>query len=875
MVRVHYLPPGHSGTEDVLKKALSGTGAGPRDFSGILYLGSGSRFIKESQKVFHALAGGTYIPPVMLTPRQLAKKLFQSHSGRLAAPSFLRVPLLMRLSGKGIGYAGLLSDFIAEVKARFPGLNADEIERETASLSEGLGIPAEVKERISDALRLMAAYDEALSNAGFADEEDSVSASAQYLDGLPFHTLIIDGLWRLTASEERLLSALMERSPRTTVLVPVDERRPEPVSQFLNFLDGFTPEVFTHDIEGPSKQFCYSACSGREDEMEAAARRIKADYISGRFRDLSRVHIVFPSASSYFGMAERVLGKYGIPYSFPSGAGPRMARASKELSSLLECALDDYPARGLSYLLTSALFEGIPEELRRWAPRLTLSGAHKGLSAFLALEGAPEAELKKLDRTLARLKKGFVEGAGYHAASKKYLEALRALGFAAGFADELEGRLKALPFLEGKGTGKITGREFSEVLNFLLSTIPPEEKGAGVQVMSFGEADGIRPGVLYFCGLKDGDIPSRPEMDLFLPERLRLELGLKTMRAHLLVEEFRFRRLLHSAGTVYLSYPEMEGDKLFLGSAFISGWERSDEKIYGIFSKEEELARKGKAPYSNQLGQIRVKCPYGKAHKYRVTDIDGFRSCPRKFFIERLMRIEPLEAKKYEIEPRSAGTIIHKVMERLVPHLAEPVEILKLKAGEVFDEAAAKEPVEAYWKELLRESFLSSIPRISRMEEEIRKEGFSPVRAELDIDGVLEGIPIKGKIDRLDGIEGVNFQILDYKTGMIDLAPKEILEKGANLQLFLYAALYGGGGGKVSRVGIYSLREMKTKFIPGKRDRKAGRDIDEFIDRAKGFLKETAGAIRAGDFSAIPISGQTCRQCHEKPYCPYIHGEAD
>ena len=60
-------------------------------------------------------------------------------------------------------------------------------------------------------------------------------------------------------------------------------------------------------------------------------------------------------------------------------------------------------------------------------------------------------------------------------------------------------------------------------------------------------------------------------------------------------------------------------------------------------------------------------------------------------------------------------------------------------------------------------------------------------------------------------------ELIDYKTGAAQLSRTEILNKGANLQLFLYAALMKSLGFKVNRAGIYSVKDTKITWVPGKK----------------------------------------------------------
>jgi ATP-dependent helicase/nuclease subunit B len=466
---------------------------------------------------------------------------------------------------------------------------------------------------------------------------------------------------------------------------------------------------------------------------------------------------------------------------------------------------------------------------------------------------------------------------------KSFEDALRALGFSAGdYGEELEGRLRGLALTDCLGTNRLGPGRGKEALMYMINSFLPSDEAPGIRITSLTAAAGLSShGSLYIGGLKDGDIPTRPEMDYLLPERLRSRLGLRTMRQHLLKEEFEFRRLVLSPGrkktkTIRLSYPEMESDKLFLPSVFLSeGEKRSPDRVCGIFSKEEEMTRPSgvTVPYSGLLPEIKAASRKDRKRMY-ITDIDAFRRCPRKFFIEKEMGLAPPEAEEMPPDARTVGTVIHKVMEGAVPAVKDGFDQFRQKASRALEEALRENEVEPYWARLLKETFLEQARGLYDLELEFSSGGFRFGRAEARVEGVLAGLHLYGKADRIDiGPEGT-LRIIDYKTGDADLRPQEVLKKGAALQLFLYAALLGGSpaGNKIDSVGLYSLKDLKAKFVPGKRDSKNGTLIGDYISSALEYLEETADRIRAGDFSARPLEESACRNCHEKPYCPRNNG---
>ena len=76
-------------------------------------------------------------------------------------------------------------------------------------------------------------------------------------------------------------------------------------------------------------------------------------------------------------------------------------------------------------------------------------------------------------------------------------------------------------------------REFIDSLRYILNTSGKEAEGEGVRVSGFFELRCTEPEYLYFGGLKDGDWPSMPEIDLLLPDNVKTKLGLVNMKRYL------------------------------------------------------------------------------------------------------------------------------------------------------------------------------------------------------------------------------------------------------------------------------------------------------------------------------------------------------
>ncbi|MFZ5998571.1 MAG: PD-(D/E)XK nuclease family protein [Nitrospirota bacterium] len=909
MVYIFYIPPGHRDTAKLLFTKAVAQRRSP-DYSKLLYLVPAYAHVEEAQKVFHRLQGTTcYIPPEITTIGGYARRLYAHFGRERVLPTSLIPPLLSKLTGKGLGFSNMLAGFIRDLKQHYPGKECDEIRLDITAMLHELAVPDIVTESILDALAHFKTYQVFLKHNGLVDAEDVVAQCAAVIEeGHPAPgacaTLIVDGFYAPSAAEKMLLKALMQKAGDTFLAIPYDPRFSSLTGGFINFLkEHFAAEVtFVKDNGNDEAPLLhYYACADVEEEVEGIARNIKSLYLSGKVRDLEEIVVLFPDLADRSAMVRRVFRRYGIPCRIMRRQPLGAMRPFLDLLGLIDSIISDYPRLKFSLFLSSNYFHRMPETLRRFAPSLSLqSGIVAGKDAWLdfVAEGSEvldissmperaeiEKSLKWVFKKLSPLEE-IKEGApfGVHAAVLKKL--LDDLGFPGPLTDPVaKERHEAmsevftqLALLGELYSPPVTLAEFGEILRHLLNAASLEADESGVRVMGFLDAHGLSFPYLFFGGLSDDAIPLRQDMDYLLPDSLKKSMDLMHLEKYNSLQKFVFTGIIKAARTIHLSYPMMDGDALFLPSSFLYSGEEARERIPGIFSKEEHLIRNGREPFLNLVGEITVVPALLKLPTpLRVTDIDAYRACPRRFFIERVLQLSPVEIKEYEIEAATLGTIMHKVMERLLQEPVVDIETLRQKAALLCDEVMKNRKMHAYWKELIRDSFIEILPAIYEKELELREEGYAATEVEKSITGEpLKGIRLRGKIDRIDTI-GDSVQIIDYKTGTAGLNCTQALSGNEQLQLFLYAAILKSHGYKVRRVGIYSLKDISIKWCPpkgrGRGQGTKGRDnagIDEYINASLKLLEETVARIKKGDFRAEPLNDYACWNCHENAFCPYV-----
>jgi RecB family exonuclease len=136
-------------------------------------------------------------------------------------------------------------------------------------------------------------------------------------------------------------------------------------------------------------------------------------------------------------------------------------------------------------------------------------------------------------------------------------------------------------------------------------------------------------------------------------------------------------------------------------------------------------------------------------------------------------------------------------------------------------------------------------------------KGFSlPLHVEYDFQLVVDGVPVTGKVDRIDRLPDGKLSIVDYKTGKA-LAVDRI-ETDAQLTMYQLAC-ESGLGAEVGQLTFYHLPLLKPHSV--------GRRPEALVSGLRRKIADTAAAIVAERFDPKP-SENACRWCDYKAYCP-------
>ncbi len=131
-----------------------------------------------------------------------------------------------------------------------------------------------------------------------------------------------------------------------------------------------------------------------------------------------------------------------------------------------------------------------------------------------------------------------------------------------------------------------------------------------------------------------------------------------------------------------------------------------------------------------------------------------------------------------------------------------------------------------------------------------------PYFVEYNFNFKVDGVPVTGKVDRIDKLADGTLSVVDYKTGKA-LAAERV--KG-DAQLTMYQmACEELLGAKVSRLSFYHLPSLKEQAVE--------RHEPTLVDKLRRKIVATAESIVQEKFDPTPDE-QKCRWCDYKPICP-------
>lgn len=293
------------------------------------------------------------------------------------------------------------------------------------------------------------------------------------------------------------------------------------------------------------------------------------------------------------------------------------------------------------------------------------------------------------------------------------------------------------------------------------------------------------------------------------------------------------------------------------------------KKIYetGKLYRTSEVKENSYLIDAGELGEINKKI---SERPYSVTDFDILKDCPRRFLFERVYRIGKLE-KDYEdrffIE---AGEIYHKVLESYFKQEEGFDEdkllkiILEVENLGDFDDLSFLDKVSVLNSQKILGDY------IKKDLEGQAKYGYKPSYFEEGFETEINGLKIRGRIDRIDAL-GDREIIMDYKRSGVK--KKKEIDELKSFQMPLYAIARKKLGKKISMANYGSIKRgeiatviKNSDFLP--KDDKGryymtDEDLKDLLDKFEAEIVRLTSSIRSGDYE----STSDCKNCDYLEIC--------
>ena len=328
---------------------------------------------------------------------------------------------------------------------------------------------------------------------------------------------------------------------------------------------------------------------------------------------------------------------------------------------------------------------------------------------------------------------------------------------------------------------------------------------------------------IIVCGCDAQHLPGPDPAARLFNQGVRVDLGLPTRTDDLRAIESQLAALIESSGEVLLTWQRQLGGEPNLLSPLIDRLLALDRLAHGSDLTDHALA--ARLPSSQVISPGAGALPAAAERPRPVAAADllpreisataynALVACPYQFYAKHMLRLRELDDVQDLIDKRDYGSLLHGVLARF--HRTHPVvstmpadeahRVLVEYSEHAFREAIANNYLARAW--LVQWKTL--VPAYLEWQYAREVEGWrwhaseTPKRIQIDTpDG--RSLAIGGRLDRVDVHRDGRVAVIDYKTSRAKTLIDQLKVEGEDVQLPLYALLWGGPVAQAFFVAIES-----------------------------------------------------------------------
>jgi ATP-dependent helicase/nuclease subunit B len=496
-----------------------------------------------------------------------------------------------------------------------------------------------------------------------------------------------------------------------------------------------------------------------------------------------------------------------------------------------------------------------------------------GLEAFIVLAGHETS----LHQPLARLRQA---AALLEQNRKKTLadwlgalrESLNVLGIDTGLRQDDAGQqlLRALDAWQqelAEDGGRYAFREWRRWLAQQLDTQTYRDSGidSPVRFTHLAATRWRAFDAVLLLGCDADHLPSAADGGRWFNDAVRSSLNLPTRAAHAARQRDDLLALLALNGCVLVTWQKERNGEQQMLSPYLQMLRDEHERAHGDDLSEHKLhaclavedAHRVALPQATQPAPSVVQEVVPES--VSISAYNSLVACPYQFYARHILRLNELDEVQEAIEKRDYGERVHDILRRF--HESYPQV-----SGHPSDEmgAALRRIGEEVFADLLEQDFAArawlarwhqSLPAYLEWQAENEAQGWRYAEAEQAFDWELEGIRLRGRIDRLD-VRGEEKLVLDYKTQSDQVLSKKLKEPGEDVQLACYAYAH-----EAADAAFVSIENGKVKLVEPRHD------VPQLAQLNAERLVQAMAEIRGG--AGLPANGidSVCLYCEMRGVC--------
>jgi ATP-dependent helicase/nuclease subunit B len=472
-------------------------------------------------------------------------------------------------------------------------------------------------------------------------------------------------------------------------------------------------------------------------------------------------------------------------------------------------------------------------------------------------------------------------------------ESLVALGVHEQFAGDAAGSriLQELDSMAESGRAAAYQLDWSDFRAWLGRTLErfnflPPASHSPVRLFNLAQSAAVRCDALIMAGAERDALPGPGTVSPFFNSAVRTRLGLPDERQRL-AQRFRwFRALLQAAPQVLLTHRREDQGETIAPSPWLAQLIAFHQQAYGDDLQDAAL----KSLSRDLRAQVRLRhrpLPAAQAPQPSIsiapellpgslsaTAYQSLMDCPYQFFAARCLQLAPPDAVREALEKSDYGERVHRCLEAFhqqVDGLPPPFHQSLTPDNRATAIAHMESIAAAVFARDLEDNFahrgwykawLRQIPFYVDWEiGHTQTWRVAAVERELSREGLIEGVQLRGRLDRLDAA-GDALGIIDYKTGR--LPAQANVDAGEAVQLAWYALLLPPAeAARVDQVAYLALDKQQVRL----KTLLAGAELRQLTEASARRLQQVINDMREGMALTAWGDALTCRYCKMDGLC--------